>query len=141
MRFGLTGCAGLVVDFGLLWLLRGSVGLPLATATAVAYTLAGVGHYSLTRFWVFPQEERAGEVGRVARYLVLGGVNVVATLGIVTGLSAAGADYRIAKVVAVVFLFFSNYLLTPRVVMRSPGKWASGAAEQHRLAEQPVPTT
>ena len=125
LRFGLTGCAGFVVDFGLLWFLKGRVGLPLALATVVAYTVGGIVHYSLTRYWVFPQNGRGGELGRVARYLALAGLNILATLGIVLGLNSAGVDYRVAKVVAVVVLFFSNYALTPRLVMTSPGRRTS----------------
>jgi putative flippase GtrA len=121
IRFGLTGCAGFVVDFGLLWLLKGGLGAPLALATTTAYVVGGVVHYSLTRFWVFPQEDSTGEGGRIIRYLALAAVNIVVTLVLVLGLSHAGLDYRVAKVIAVVALFFSNYFLTPRVVMTSPG--------------------
>lgn len=125
MKFGLTGCAGFAVDFGLLLILKSGAGMPLAVATTLAYVVGGVVHYSLTRFWVFPQDQRAGEVGRVVRYLALAGVNILATLGIVLGLSSIGVDYRVAKILAVVLLFFSNYLLTPRLVMTSPGSSTS----------------
>ena len=129
LKFGLTGGAGFIVDFGLLWALKGVFGVPLAMATTAAYVVGGVVHYSLTRFWVFPQEHRQGEIGRIARYLSLAGANIVATLGIVLGLNALGLDYRVAKIIAVAALFFSNYWLTPRLVMISPGSRTSAPSD------------
>lgn len=119
MRFGLTGCAAFAVDFSVLILLKSSVGLPLGVATTTAVVVGGLVHYSLTRLWVFPQETSAGELGRLARYLILVAVNIVANLVIVLGLTRVGLDYRAAKAIAVVVLFFCNYFLTPRLVMTS----------------------
>jgi putative flippase GtrA len=121
LRFGLTGCAGFAVDFSVLVALRSGAGAPLALATIAAYVLGGLVHYALTRLWVFPQTGSGREIGRVFRYLALAAVNAGLTLAIVTGLSETGLDYRVAKVVAVVSLFFTNYFLTPRIVMTSPG--------------------
>lgn len=119
MRFGLTGCAAFAVDFSVLVLLRSAVGLPLGVATATAVVVGGMVHYTLTRLWVFPQEESAGELGRLVRYVILVAVNIVANVVIVLGLTGVGFDYRAAKAIAVVVLFFCNYFLTPRLVMTS----------------------
>jgi putative flippase GtrA len=126
-RFGLTGIASFVVDFGILVLAHDGFGWPLRAALVAAYTLGGVVHYSLTRWWVFPTKHSGGgaaEAGRVIRYLLLAAVNTVATLLIVPGLAGLGVDYRVAKVICVVLLFGFNYLVTPRFVMprepRSP---------------------
>ncbi|MBD3782918.1 MAG: GtrA family protein [Micrococcales bacterium] len=116
-KFGLTGGAGFVVDFGTLVVLHGVLRWPLVVATLGAYVLGGVVHYGLTRTWVFPHARDAGEVGKVVRYLLLGAANALVTVIAVAGLSRLGVDYRVAKVAAVVALFFTNYLLTPRFVM------------------------
>ena len=121
VRFGLTGLAGFAADFGCLTGMHSGLAVPLAMATTVAYIVGGTVHYSLTRFWVFPQPVRSGEISRIVRYLLLASVNVAVTLAIVLGLNRAGVDYRIAKVIAVVVLFLSNYFITPRFVMTSAG--------------------
>ena len=121
LRFGVTGAAGFAVDLGTLVALHSGLDVGLPLATLASYTLGGVVHYSLTRFWVFPQDTGEGEIGRIARYLALAGLNALATLGIVTGLVHLGVDYRPAKVSSVGLLFFTNYLLMPRLVMTSPG--------------------
>jgi putative flippase GtrA len=124
IRFGVTGCAGFAVDLGTLVVFHSALSAPLAASTVVAYGSGGMAHYSLTRYWVFPQDSRAGELGRITRYLLLAAANMAATLVMVLGLTAMGADYRVAKVAAVVLLFFTNYALTPRLVMTSPGRRA-----------------
>ena len=55
------------------------------------------------------------------RYLVLGALNALATVVMVGTLTAIGLDYRVAKVITVVGLFFTNYAIVPRFVMRWPG--------------------
>ncbi len=132
-KFGLTGFAGLAVDLGMLVILHSGLRWPLAWATLGAYTAGGAIHYGLTRFWVFPHGRDAGEVGKVVRYLLLGAANAAVTVVVVTVLAGWGLDYRLAKGVAVVALFFSNYVLTPRFVMTtSPGSRTTAPASSDR---------
>lgn len=132
VRFGLTGLAGFLLDFGLLVLIHGRLGAPLIPATLLAYGLGGAVHYLLTRYWVFPETAPGGEVARVGRYLALGVVNAIATVAIVSGLVAVGVDYRVAKTIAVAALFLSNYVLTPRLVMTSPGRRTTAPSSSAR---------
>jgi putative flippase GtrA len=117
LRFGLTGVAGFVADFGTLVLLHGRLNVVLWLATVAAYVVGGVVHYSLTRFWVFAHPLGEGEIGKVRRYLTLVACNVVITAVAVEAMTHGEVDYRVAKVITVVVLFFSNYLIVPRWVM------------------------
>ena len=117
VRFGLTGVAGFVADFGTLVLLHGALDVALWLATAAAYLVGGVVHYSLTRFWVFAHPLGEGELGKVGRYLALVGCNVLLTVVAVVAMTHLGLDYRVAKMITVVTLFFSNYVIVPRWVM------------------------
>lgn len=119
-RFGLTGVASFVVDFGTLVLAHDGFGWPLRVSLIAAYTIGGIVHYGLTRWWVFPMKHGGGgaaETGRVVRYLLLAAVNTGATLIIVPALTHLGVDYRLAKIICVVLLFGFNYFVTPRFVM------------------------
>jgi putative flippase GtrA len=120
VRFALTGVAGFVADFGTLVALHGRLDVVLWFATASAYVVGGVVHYSLTRFWVFAHPLGEGELGKVGRYLALVACNVVLTVVAVVAMTHAGLDYRAAKVITVVTLFFSNYVIVPRWVMPHP---------------------
>ena len=126
LRFGLAGVAGLVVDLGALVALRSGAGWPLAVASGAAFALGWAANYGLVRLWVFRGVAPGGEAGRLGRYLVLAAGNAAATVVVVSGLTWLGADYRLAKVVAVVGLFATNYVLVPRVVMTSPFSRAGG---------------
>jgi putative flippase GtrA len=117
-KFGVTGVLGFTADFGTLVLTHTGLGLPLRLSLIIAYTVGGIVHYGLTRFWVFPATDDSSEAGRVVRYLLLAAVNTAATLLIVPALSSAGLDYRLAKIICVVVLFGFNYVITPRFVMR-----------------------
>ncbi len=128
IRFGFAGCVGFAVDFGGLIALHSGLGIPLVPSTLVAYSVGAGVHYSLLRYWVFPHRSTDSEVGKVARYLLLGAFNALATVIIVSGLASLGVDYRLAKAVAVVILFFTNYVLTPRFVMTSPRRRAAAPA-------------
>jgi putative flippase GtrA len=118
LRFGVTGGASFVVDFGSLVVAHSFFHWPLTFSLVFAYALGGCVHYSLTRWWVFNAgRSGAGEVGRVVRYLMLAGVNIVATLLVVPALTHLGLDYRLAKLLCTGLLFGMNYLITPRFVM------------------------
>lgn len=121
IRFGITGCAGFIVDFGLLVALHTAAGWPLIGATLAAYTVGGIVHYALTRLWVFPHPRTSDETAKVLRYLALGALNALATVIAVSTLTWAGLDYRAAKIITVIALFFTNYTLVPRFVMTWPG--------------------
>ena len=116
-RFGLTGVAGFIVDFGLLVTARSGLGWDLTWALLLSSGLGGIVHYSLTRWWVFPASHTSSEAGRVVRYLLLGAFNAGATVVIVSALTHVGMDYRPAKILCVVVLFGFNYVVTPRLVM------------------------
>lgn len=118
-KFGMTGAASFVVDFGTLVLAYDGFGWSLRVSLVAAYTFGGIVHYGLTRWWVFPTTTSGGavEAGRVLRYLLLAAFNTGATLVIVPALTELGLDYRVSKVISVVALFGFNYFVTPRFVM------------------------
>lgn len=103
VRFGVVGGVSAAVDLGLLVGLRELVGLSVALATTIAFWTALLVNFGLNRAWSFG----AGGGGITtagtpfARYMVLVGINYVATLAIVTGGVALGVPYAVAKVLAI----------------------------------------
>lgn len=53
MRFALVGGTGTLVDFGLLFLLREVVGLPLLIANSLSYLAGVANNFTLNRLWTF----------------------------------------------------------------------------------------
>ena len=107
-RYLIIGVFSFAVDAGLLYVAHGLLGIWLPVATAFAYAAAFGVNFSLNRFWAFGS---AAPVGRqLIRYIVLAGLNTVATILIVTGLAAAGLNYLLAKVVAASLIAAINYV-------------------------------
>lgn len=103
MRFLVVGGVSAALDLGLLIGLHEVAGLSVALATTIAFWTALLVNFGLNRAWSFGAA--AGGVLAAgtpfARYLVLVGINYVATLVIVTGGVQLGAPYPLAKVAAI----------------------------------------
>ena len=121
-RFCAVGLVTFGVDEGCLILLRSQGHLPLSLDSAVAYTLASLLNFVLSRQWVFEQASK-GASPRTAliRYIVVIGVGLLVTAAAVPGLAACGVDYRIAKLVVSLLLGIINYFIFPAWVFRRPG--------------------
>lgn len=104
-----VGILSFAVDAGTLSLLHGLAGCPLPVAVTVAYVLSFGVNFTLNRVGVFRAD--GGPAGQVGRYAVLCLVNYLATLVLVTGLTAVGTHYLVAKTVATGLLVIVNYLV------------------------------
>ena len=58
IKFGVVGASGMVVDFGVLYLMRDVIGLPDLWANTISFTAAATSNYFLNRIWTFRSHER-----------------------------------------------------------------------------------
>ena len=58
LKFGVVGASGMVVDFGVLYLMRNVAGLPDLWANTISFTCAATSNYFLNRIWTFCSHER-----------------------------------------------------------------------------------
>ena len=58
LKFGIVGASGMVVDFGVLYLMRDIVGLPDLWANTISFTCAATSNYFLNRLWTFRSKEK-----------------------------------------------------------------------------------
>lgn len=94
-------------DVGLLIALHGGLGVPLAIATSVSFITTLAINYGLNKVFSF---QRSGLVGSsLAKYLVLVLINYGTTLLIVTGVTALGLSYVVAKTLATIVNAVMNY--------------------------------
>ncbi len=107
-RFVIVGAATVFVDFVSLYILHGILGLAVAPATAVAFAAGLPVNFMGQRVWVFKSLDTPYR--RLGRYLIMLGINAGITLAIVTGLTAAGMYYLLAKFVAIVVIACINYV-------------------------------
>jgi putative flippase GtrA len=106
-RFLLVGGVSYLFDVGSLITLHGVLHMALPVATTMSYAATLAVNFGLNRAFAF---RSGGLFGRsLLRYLALLAVNYVVTVLLVTGLTAAGMSYVVAKTQATVMIAATNY--------------------------------
>lgn len=119
VRFCAVGLGTFGLDEGCLILLKTSSGMPLFLDTAIAFALASLVNFVLSRQWVFEQAS-SGADPRTAltRYVVVIVIGLVVTAALVPAVTALGCDYRISKMLVSVVVGVGNYFAFPKWVFR-----------------------
>jgi putative flippase GtrA len=138
VRFCAAGLAVFGLDEGSLILLRSQTHLPLGLDSALAYTLASLVNFVMSRQWVFEQASNGADPRTaLIRYVVVIGVGLLITAAAVPALTACGLDYRIAKPIVSLLLGIANYFVFPGWVFRR-GR-ADAASAEGRAGRQERP--
>lgn len=123
LKFGIVGVSGMVVHFGVLYLLRDVVHINQFVANTIGFIVAATTNYILNRIWTFQSQEK--QVG--IEYLKFFVISLIG-LGINNGTLWIGGrllpswsdDWRFyilwifAVGVTMLWNFFANYLYTFR---------------------------
>jgi putative flippase GtrA len=121
LRFSVAGAASFFVDLVVLVLLKDHTPLPLALDAAIAFAVAALVNFALSRQWVFDAAAKSPSPSAdLARYALLVGAGLALTTVAVPLLAGVRVDYRLAKVLASGVVAATNYLLLPRWVFRAP---------------------
>ena len=119
IRFSAAGVASFLLDLGILVALKSFTSMPLAWDAGLAFAVAALGNFALARQWVFTTAaggQRPSE--DLARYGVVVAAGLAVTTAAVPILTAAGIDYRLAKLAASGLVAALNYLILPIWVFR-----------------------
>ncbi|MBL7253467.1 GtrA family protein [Paractinoplanes lichenicola] len=95
------------VDLALLWLIRHTTSLPVPVAVSLAYVSAVALNYLLNRTLNFRSHAPMGRES--LRYAVVAATDYLLTVGLTTGLAAAGVEFwtsRLVSAVAVALLVY-----------------------------------
>jgi putative flippase GtrA len=106
-RYAAVGVLSVAIDVGSLTLLHSVLGVDLIGSTTIAFALALSVNYTLNHVWAFDADGLLGR--RVLRYAVLVAINFSLTIAIVSGLSALGVFYLLAKAVSVSITAVVNF--------------------------------
>jgi len=124
-RFCFVGAAVFCIDFSLLWLFL--VVLPPMGAVSLAYLLAVMSHFFLTKIWVF---EAVHPVSRreIAGYLIVVAASWACTAGVAwTSLRLLSDNVYIAKALAIPPTTLVSFVLMKRLAFRA--SHAAGPSE------------
>lgn len=116
LKFGVVGCLGTAIDFGLTYVCKEWLKIPKFAANAIGFVVAATNNYILNRIWTFQSHE--SEVG--IEYIKFFGVSLIG-LGINTAIlyllnEKLKWNFYLSKVgatgVTLVWNFLANYLFT-----------------------------
>jgi len=117
-RFLVSGGLTFLADIGTLKLLHGVLGVGLLWATTLAFAVAFVVNFTLSRQWTFPSGRDRPPHWQAVKFGALVVANLAATLVIVGGLAAAGLYYLLAKIIATAVNAVANFFLYRHWVFR-----------------------
>lgn len=139
VRYVIAGVVSAAADFGLLYLLRGWLGLPVMAAAFIAVSTAFLLNFALNRAWSF--RSTAPVAGQISRYFALACVNWVLTAIMVGLFTWAGLYYLIAKAITLVLSTAGNYLLYRTWVFADRHRHPLAATRsRHSRAAAPLPS-
>ncbi|MCW2497660.1 GtrA family protein [Jatrophihabitans sp.] len=119
LGFAVLNAATFSVDLGLLTLLHGGLGWPLAASITTSYVVAFALSYLLNRRLNFDSHGPLGP--QLGVYVVVVAVNYgVWILGVGDGLTHVGVDYRVSRLLAAVCEAGYMYAAMRWLVFRSP---------------------
>jgi putative flippase GtrA len=113
--------------------------MPLGIDTALAYTLAALVNFVLSRQWVFEQaSDGARPRTALVRYFIVVVIGLLVTAVLVPALQAAGIDYRIGKVLVSGLVGIANYFAFPLWVFKGTAADAPSATTSAGAADTAV---
>jgi len=120
IRFLMVGVFSLFINEGVLILLKGYAGLPLAIASVIAIESPLLIQYELHEHWTFAGEpHNLPTWKRFCTYqtIVVGGL--IINWGVLNALADfAGVDYKIANIIAIFIAFGWNYTMNCNVTWK-----------------------
>ena len=76
LKFGVVGFTGLLVDFGITWLLKERLKLNAYVASSTGFTCAVINNYLLNRIWTFENHDPQVAV-QFGKFVVVSAVGLV----------------------------------------------------------------
>ena len=108
-KFCVVGASGYLVNLAVFYVLLEKVGLHYVPAAVGSFLVAVTNNYTLNRLWTF-RVERAGVGAQGWRFLVVSTGSLIANIGVLALLVAAGADEIVAQAIAIVLVTPLNFV-------------------------------
>jgi putative flippase GtrA len=118
LKFGIVGASGVVVDFGITWILKEWVKINRYAANSTGFFAAVISNYMLNRIWTFHSHDK--EVGiQFAKFLAVSAVGLAMSNSLIYYLNEKRrVPFYLSKAIAtgivMIWNFGVNYLITFR---------------------------
>ncbi|RLC37140.1 hypothetical protein DRH29_02975 [candidate division Kazan bacterium] len=122
-KFNLVGWAGMLVNSGCLYLLKGVLGVPLIPASLIAIEIAIVHNFFWHRYWTWKDRNGNGEkpflIQLLTYNLMTGAVDLVANVTVLWMLTTMfGVYYLISNIFGMIMGPFIKFWLNEKVIFK-----------------------
>jgi len=123
VKFGIVGTSGIAVNTGMLWLLKGKLGIPLTVAPVFAIGTAVFSNFVLNNYWTWNENKeirKHGFFNSLWRYYLSASLGALINYVVLLLLSEfMGFHYLIANLIGIFFGMISNFMLGEFWVFKS----------------------
>jgi putative flippase GtrA len=117
VRSLIVSCIALAVDFGSLLFFKEILGIHYLVAAAMSFSLGVVISYILSTKWVFATRKLSNHKAEFVVFLVICTVGLLLNLAIIAGMvQLLSIDYRVAKAISTVVVFFWNFIARKKIL-------------------------
>ena len=107
----------LVADFGMLIVFKEVLGIHYLVAAAMSFGIGVVVNYTLSVRWVFANRKFSNRHAEFIIFLAICATGLGLNLVIIAGLvQIHGIDYRFAKIVSTIVVFFWNFIARKKIL-------------------------
>lgn len=119
--YGLSSGLSLGVDFGLLSLLHGVLGVHVQIAGAVGFSAGCIVNYWVSQTFVFDDQSGRNNSHTFVLFVIVGLAGLMIN-GVIlyVGVDVYSLDYRVVKVISAGIVFWFNFLLRGLFVFKDP---------------------
>ncbi|HEY8936530.1 MAG TPA: GtrA family protein [Cyclobacteriaceae bacterium] len=111
IRFGLVGCTGVIVDFGITFLLKEKLKINKYLASSIGFCVAATNNYILNRIWTFSSADPNIMV-QYSKFIIIASVGVLLSNGIVWLLHERFKfNFYIAKGLSIIIVMSWNFIV------------------------------
>lgn len=117
IRSLIVSIVAFVFDFGLLLVMKEALSMNYLIAATISYCVGLIVNYVLSVMWVFPDHKISRRHVEFSFFAIISLVGLAINGGIIAGLvQGANLDYRIAKLVATIVVFFWNFIVRKKIL-------------------------
>ena len=112
VRSFIVSIIAFIFDFGLMLIMKETLGMNYLIAATLSYCVGLIVNYFLSILWVFADRKMARRHIEFSFFAIISLVGLAINGGIIAGLvQLLQIDYRLAKIVATVVVFFWNFIV------------------------------
>jgi putative flippase GtrA len=111
IKFGIVGCLGFIIDFGLTYLFKEKLKMNKFVANALGFTISAIVNFTVNRIWTF-QNHNPDLALQFGKFMAIASVALMLNSLIIYILNGKiRINFYVSKIIAVLFVMFYNFIM------------------------------